>query len=247
MPNLSLQRTQKAAPLSSALGDLTDKELYMDIDSLIKRSTDLIKEVQKIEKTRKIDGVSLFQVNNIASQAANLIYSVTGSKSSYAENLKFAQKNKTATGQYLAVAGVIQAFHIDLANGYLVNIRQEVEAVVVSEILSQARKLLNSRGIHPAAAVIVACAGIEEFLRNWCEQKAINIPKKQRSLSKYAQELRSAGEFSLPVERRIQSWADYRNNAAHGSKWDSISKQIAEKLVGEIEDFIIDNQQILGS
>lgn len=219
----------------------------MDIDKLVKRSSDLLKEVEKIEKARQSDGVSLFQVNNIAAQAANLIHSVTGPKSSYAENLRTAHKGKTAAAQYLAVAGVVQAFHLDLANGYLVNIRQEVEAVVVSEILSQARKLLKTRGIHPAAAIIVACAGIEEFLRSWCEQKSINVPEKQRSLSKFAQELRSSGEIALPIERRIQSWADYRNDAAHGSKWDGITKAIAEKLVGEIEDFVIENKEIIGA
>lgn len=219
----------------------------MDTEKLVKRSSDLLKEVQKIEKTRPANGVSYFEVNNLAAQAANLIHSVAGSKSSYAENLRTAHKGKTASAQYLAVAGVVQAFHLDLANGYLVNIRQEVEAIVVSEILSQARKLLKAKGIHPAAAIIVACAGIEEFLRSWCEQKNINIPEKQRSLSKFAQNLRAADEIALPIERRIQSWADYRNDAAHGSKWDGITKAIAEKLVGEIEDFVIENQQIIGA
>jgi hypothetical protein len=84
-------------------------------------------------------------------------------------------------------------------------------------------------------------------LRSWCEQKGINIPEKQRSLSKYSAELRAAGEITLPIERRIQSWGDYRNDAAHGSKWGLITKAIATKLVTEVEDFVVDNQNILGS
>jgi hypothetical protein len=219
----------------------------MDMEKLIERSSDILKDVQRIEKTKKNDGISLFQVNNLSAQTANLIHSVTGPKSSYAESLRTALKSKSTAGKYLAVAGVAQAFHIDLANGYLVNIRQEVEAIVVTEILAQSKKLLKTRGIHPAASIIVACAGIEEFLRNWCEQKSINIPAKQRSISKFSKELRAAGEITLPIERRIQSWADYRNDAAHGAKWNKITKAIAEKLNSEVMDFVTDNQQILGT
>lgn len=219
----------------------------MDIEKLVERSALLLKDIDKIEKVRQSEGVTLFQVNNIASQAANLIQSIAGPKSSYAENLRMAQKTKTVVGQYMAVAGVVQAFHLDLAKGHLVNIRQEVEAIVVSEIVTQARKLLKTRGIHPAASIIVACAGIEEFLRSWCEQKSINIPEKQRSLSKFAQELRAGGEIALPVERRIQSWADYRNDAAHGANWSEINKQLAEKIISEIQEFIVEHRHIVGA
>jgi hypothetical protein len=148
--------------------------------------------------------------------------------------------------QYAAVAGVLQAFHFDLAKGRLTNIRHEVEAVVVSEIVSQARTLLNAKGVHPAAAVIVACAGVEEFLRNWCEEKGVNVPEKQRSLGKFATELRLAGHIELPVERRIQAWADYRNNAAHGANWGKITSEIADRLVNEIEGFLVENKKVLG-
>ena len=210
------------------------------------RSIDLLEAVQKVEQERQKTGVSLFQVNDLASRGANLIHSVAGSKSSYAENMRNALKQKTTAGQFLAVAGVLQAFHLDVSHGHMVNIRQEVEAVVVSEIISQAHKLSRTKGVHPAAAVIVACAGSEEFLRNWCEQKNISVPEKQRSLTRFAQELRSAGHIDLPVERRISSWADYRNDAAHGANWGKITQEIANRVIREIEEFVLENRHILG-
>ncbi len=217
-----------------------------EIENLIQRSVELLQEVQKIESTRQTDGVSYFQVNNVAAQCANLIHSSTGSKSTYAESLRNALKQKSALSQWLAVAGVLQAFHVDVSKDRLVNIRHEVEAVVVSEIITQARKLLKAKGVHPAAAVIVACAGAEEFLRNWCEEKGIIIPEKQRSMNKFASELRAANHVDLPVERRIQSWADYRNDAAHGSKWEKITPELADRLVREVEGFLVENRHVLG-
>lgn len=217
-----------------------------DVQKLIDRSVELLKAVTKIEERREKDGVSLFQVNDIASRAANLIHSTTGARSVYADNLRSAMKVKSTVGQYFAVAGVLQAFHLDLSNGYLINIRHEVETEVVSEILSQAKKLGRSKGVHPAAVVIVAGAAVEEFLRNWCAEKGISIPEKQRSIGRFAQDLRTAGHIALPVERRVQSWADYRNEAAHGSGWNKITPEIADRMLHEIEEFLVENRQVLG-
>lgn len=217
-----------------------------DVKKLVDRSVELLEEVQKIEKARGTNGVSQFDVNNLASRGANLFQSVVGPKSVYSENLRNALKQKTTVMQYMAVAGVLQAFHLDLSKGHLVNIRHEVEAVVVSEILTQARKLSKTKGVHPAASVIVACAGVEEFLRNWCEEKGIVISEKQRSIGKFASELRSNGHIELPVERRISSWADYRNDAAHGANWQKITQEIANRVIHEIEEFILENRKILG-
>ena len=173
------------------------------IEKAIDRSKELLKEVEEIEKTRKgANSVSLYTVNNLASRTANLIHAVTGPKSVFAENLRNGLKYKTSMQQYLVVAGVLQAFHLDLANGNLVNIRHEVETVVVSQILEQARTLSRAKGIHPATVVIVACAAVEEFLRNWCVEKNISITEKQRSISKFATELRLSGVIQLPIERR---------------------------------------------
>ena len=132
------------------------------------RSVALLEEIQKIEKGRGTSGVSQFEVNNLVARGANLFQTAVGPKSVYADGLHNAVKQKTTVAQYMAVAGVLQAFHLDLTGGHLVSIRHEVEAVVISEILTQARKLLRVKGVHPAASVIVACAGAEEFLRNWC-------------------------------------------------------------------------------
>jgi hypothetical protein len=217
-----------------------------DLKKLVERSVELLEEVQRIEKVRNKKAVSQFEVNNLASRSMNLIQSVVGPKSVYSENLRNALKPKPTVMQYMAVAGVLQAFHLDLSKGHLVNIRHEVEAVVVSEIITQARKLSKTKGFHPAAAVIVACAGVEEFLRNWCEEKGIVLPEKQRSIARFASELRSNGHIELPVERRISSWADYRNDAAHGANWQKISQEIANRLIHEIEEFILENRKVLG-
>ena len=213
---------------------------------LVERSVELLEDIQQIEKRRGTSSVSQFEVNKLAARGANLFQATAGPRSVYGESMKNALKQKTTAAQYVAVAGVLQAFHLDLTSGHLVNIRHEVEAVVVSEIISQARKLARTKGVHPAAAVIVACAGVEEFLRNWCEEKSISVPEKQRSISKFSAELREQGHIDLPTERRIASWADYRNDAAHGANWAKVTPEIANRMIREIEDFILEHRTVLG-
>lgn len=216
-----------------------------NLSRALKRSTALLKHMQEIENNRADDDVNLFQVNDLAARGANLIHSLAGPKSAYAEALRAATKHKTTVGQYLAVGGVLQGFHLDLSDGNLINIRHEVEAVVVSEILAQAKKLHRTKGVHPAAPVIVACAAAEEFLRNWCSEAGLVISDKRRSISVFAVQLRKAGVISLPEERRIQSWADYRNDAAHGDKWAAITDQIAARVINEVQDFLVEYRQVL--
>jgi hypothetical protein len=210
------------------------------------RSVTLMKKIKEMEAKRTATGVSSYEVADLAARGAHLIASVTGQRSIYSENMRFAQKVKGAIGQFHAVAGVLQAFHLDLTAGHLVNLKMEAEVIVVSEILTQARKLAGTKGVHPAASVIVACAGVEEFLRSWCEAKATVIPEKQRSIAKFAGELRGASQIDLPVERRILSWADYRNDAAHGANWNKITPEIANRLLREIDDFVLEHRHILG-
>jgi len=213
---------------------------------LLARTEALIDDLRNMAEKGKSTQVSQFQVHEIATRATHLIHSTLGQKSGYAELLRNALKQKSSMSQFNAVAGVIMAFRRDLTDNNLINIRHEVEAVVVTEILSQAKRLASTKGIHPAAAVIVACAGVEEFLRNWCEEKGIPITDKQRSIAKFASELRGAGHLNLPEERRIGSWADYRNEAAHGLGWEKITQEIANRLVREVEEFLLEHHSVLG-
>lgn len=215
-----------------------------DVKDIHKRTIELLEYAQK--KSDEGNN-SFFDISDVGAQAAHLITSVTGPKSAYSEAIKHAQKEKLVpAARFAAVVGVLQAFHLDVANGRLSNIRHEVEVVVVNEIVFQAKKLLKTKGIHPAASVLVCCAGLEEFLRSWCEEKSLNIPEKQRSISRYALELRKADAIALPEERRIQSWADYRNDAAHGDNWAKITTDVASSLVGEVEAFLVRYKEVMG-
>ena len=96
---------------------------YINVLGAIARLIDKLDFINDLKKANVVEDV-IHAIKKYSISEQTLEKGKTNYLITLSLNIKFAQKNKTATGQYLAVAGVIQAFHIDLANGYLVNIRQ---------------------------------------------------------------------------------------------------------------------------
>ena len=104
---------------------------------------------------------------------------------------------------------------------------------VVSDLIEQAHSLLEDTRYHPAAAVILVGASLEESLRTWVEAEALSIGNAKPSIDTYCKALRSADLISKQDVKDITSWAGIRNHAAHGD-WDKVSdrKQIRLMLEG---------------
>jgi uncharacterized protein YutE (UPF0331/DUF86 family) len=88
---------------------------------------------------------------------------------------------------------------------------------IVSDLLMQAHKLLKDHEYHPAAAVILIGAVLEEFLRMLIDIHSITIPNADKgSISVYAQELAKINILNKQDSKDITSWAGLRNEATHG-------------------------------
>ena len=211
----------------------------MEKEIVVRRCDELLKRAQ-LAGYHNYAHTEYEAASEVISRATTLLRSVAGPTSSYAIDLAEAKKLYSPREQLRAARGVVSAFKTDFENGEIIDVRQQVEAIVVSEILEQAKKLLNrTTGFHPAAALLVGCVAAEEYLRNWCESIGLSITPPKRSLSLFAEELHKAGVIPLPESRRIQEWSDYRNSAAHG-EWPKITEKIAGRVLHEIQDFLIE-------
>ncbi len=209
------------------------------------RSAELMLQLQQFEQQRGDAGITLFKVNDFATRAANLVHSVTGSRSVYAEGLRCALKHKTPLEQYFALAGVVQAFHLDLTGGNLDNLRQKIEGEVITDLLQQARRIAAAKGTTPSAVVLLACSAAEEFLRHWCEEQSIKVTEKQRNLARFGKALREAQVISVTQEKRIENWFGFRNDAIKGDKEGRLTLDIATHLMQEVEDLVLEQRDII--
>jgi len=99
---------------------------------------------------------------------------------------------------------------------------REAELELLSDYLSQAQGLLQDKKVHPAAAVMVIGATLEEFLRTWIQGHGFTVEGKP-GLKSYADALKKEDRISRQEYRDIvETWGGRRNHAAHG-EWDEVS------------------------
>ena len=113
---------------------------------------------------------------------------------------------------FLRARAVFGAAQEDFEGGYLVSVRNLVQAELFDTELEQAKELLSA-GYHPAAAVIAGVV-LETTLRQLCTAKQIATGK----LDKMNADLAKAGQYNSLVQKRITSIAAIRNSAAHGDQ-----------------------------
>lgn len=114
------------------------------------------------------------------------------------------------------------------------SVRARIEAA--TDLMEQIQALLEDRGIHPAAPVVLAGAALEEFLRAMWEMTDEPL-QGQPSISKYAEALRRLEMLSRQDIKDISGWAGLRNNAAHGH-FDDLSADRARLMVDGINLFM---------
>lgn len=166
------------------------------------------------------------------SQAAEFLRRFAAPDSEFLAELKAVNRyfSDLAAGE---AAGILRSFRVFVDQGLHQGRSPEEEAKleVVGDFLEQARLLLAETKVHPAAAVVVAGATLEEFLRNWAAKEGV-LPAGTPTLSVLASALRGKASIAKQDEKDITSWAGLRNDAAHGN-WAAVDDRNRARLMVE--------------
>jgi len=103
-----------------------------------------------------------------------------------------------------------------------VSIERKAQIDVVSDFLEQAEGLLHSKDVHPGAPAVIIVAVLEEFMKNWVEERGLELNGNEPGIDAYAKALRKAGLISAQDMENIACWAGLRKDAARG-KWDTLN------------------------
>lgn len=115
------------------------------------------------------------------------------------------------------VTGILKAVESDIESGMLSNFKSLAQAEIFADFLDMAEHLLNE-GYKDACAVILG-AVLEDTLRKIAE--ASNIPVtnqkgKPLTIDPLNIEVSKLGIYGPLVQKQVTSWANLRNDAAHG-------------------------------
>jgi hypothetical protein len=135
---------------------------------------------------------------------------------------KSTESGARAVGEFLrSWADQVETGVIDI-----VGARAQAEiAVVNTDVMGQVRRLLEDKGMHPAAPIVLCGAALETALRATVEAHNLVLCERP-SISAYGRLLRTAGLISTQDMKDIEQCGGLRNSAAHG-EFDALSAERA--------------------
>lgn len=166
-------------------------------------------------------------------KAKNLLSSACGADSPHYQHFLRAEKRtwRTNYDELKDMKAVFLAAKEDYEGGYLMSVRAMVQADVFTTELEQASELLSNQ--YVVAAAVVAGVVLETALRQLCSDKGISAGK----LNKMNDDLVKAGAYHQAVAKRVGSFAEIRNNAAHGHP-EHFKPDDVKEMISYIERFL---------
>jgi hypothetical protein len=115
------------------------------------------------------------------------------------------------------VSGILKAVESDLESGMLSNFKSLAQAEVFADFLDMAEHLLNE-GYKDASAVILG-AVLEDSLRKIADGVGVQVigsNGRPLTLDPLNVTVSKQGVYGPLVQKQVTSWANLRNDAAHG-------------------------------
>lgn len=208
-----------------------------------KRIEELIKEALEVKQTKyeqeagfsKAEFVDDFKYEQWKIKVKNLLELISGKESIYMKNFCDIDSLKYLVGdtypKFIKQYALLSAFKDDYEQGYLVSLKNLIEADIFDTELEQAKELLLSK--YKLAAAVIAGIVLETALRSLCDK--VNIP--HGKLTKMNDDLTKAGVYNKFQQKSITALADIRNSAAHG-KDSEFSHENVENMIRDIESFL---------
>jgi HEPN domain-containing protein len=132
------------------------------------------------------------------------------------------------------VRGTLESAKGAIQKGYLTSFEFLISADIFDSTLEQAKELLKNGYKDPAA--MLCRVVIEDSLKKIARKDGIETEKKKASVLN--DELKNKEFYNQIQWREVQKWLDIGNAAAHG-QFDEIKKEDVQKMINEIEHFIL--------
>jgi len=155
-----------------------------------------------------------------------------------AEGVFHTRGGPSADNALRRVADVLEAWVQFVQDGLeaVPSFRVRARMEAATDLMEQVQQLLDDSNTHPAAAVVLAGAALEEFLRSRVDAVAALLTGRP-GISAYANALRKSEYLSAQDVKDVTAWAGQRNEAAHG-QFERLSRARAQIMVDGINLFM---------
>ena len=210
---------------------------------LTQRFDELQQQLDDIEKTKRTVSGAYGPKETIDDElftswkvkVRNLLVTACGENSQHFIAFVEGEKARTMESIYSIkkrLGAIFYAAKEDFEGGYLLSLKQLVQAEVFESELEQAEELLKSG--YKLASAVIAGVVLETALRDLCSNHSITHGK----LDTMNSQLAKAGVYNKLQQKQITAIADIRNSAAHG-KPELFSEQDVQNMIRDIESFLL--------
>jgi len=211
--------------------------IHTEIDDLVKTIGSLSRDAKR--STNVLGSERVEEFLSAISRGGNLIRRLYGAGSEYEKHLR----RVTSSSSLLAlnaynmdniniVGGVFKGVEHDIKSGLLANQRLLLQAEIFADFLEMAEYLL-SESYKDAAAVLLG-AVLEDSLRKLATARSISTTStsgKPLTIDPINIALAKAGVYNALVQKQVTTWANLRNDAAHGHFDRYDSEQVHQMLL----------------
>jgi len=217
--------------------EIMDKLITQEIEDLVRTGEKLVADASVASSYLGHKRVQ--ELMSITVRGGQLITRLYGSNSHYFQTFKAATQvpdfNMMFSDRHDHVAnvvGIFKAVERDIKSGMLANFRSLIQAEVFADFLDMAEHL--HRESYKDAAAVLLGAVLEDSLRKVADANGVSILNskgKPLTIDPLNAALAKKGVYNALIQKHITSWANLRNDAAHGhfDKYDSA--QVQQMLV----------------
>lgn len=198
----------------------------------------VLAQIARLQKAIPRADANFATLKGIKAQIAEFLCQTAGPKSAF---VTLAQ-NASGSTEHMAdtLFSALENFKSFIESGLhnALSPQRQAQLDVVSDFLEQAQHLLNGKGVHPAAPIVLIGATLEEFLRVWVEGASLPLGQRKPSLESYGQVLLIENLITKQDMKDITAWAGLRNHAAHGEWSEVADKQRAAIMLEGVNLFL---------
>jgi hypothetical protein len=213
------------------------QKLTNEVDALVESVGRLSREAAT--SGRELGPERIEELSSIAARGGQLIRRLYGIGSQYDQNFQrvlattlFTSMHSYHYSHVSELAGILRGVQHDLNSGMLFDLRLLLQAEIFADFLDMAEHLLNSR--YKDAAAVLLGAVLEDSLRKLAQSSGVattGTNGKPLTIDPLNAALAKTDVYGPLVQKQITTWANLRNDAAHGnfSKYDN--EQVGQMLL----------------
>jgi hypothetical protein len=205
------------------------EKLIAEVDALVQTAEGLSRDAAA--SPRDLGPERIQELSSVAVRGGQTIQKLYGSTSQYAQSWKTVLATKAFTRMHSnyhdhvsEICGILKGVQHDLKSGLLMDIKRLLQAEIFADFLEMAEHLLDSGYKDPAAVLLGGV--LEDSLRKLAVAGGISTTGangKPLTIDPLNVALAKAGTYGPLVQKQVTTWANLRNDAAHGnfSKYDA--------------------------